>query len=143
MIRTASKADIPRMVEMGRRFLAESPYRELLTENPDAMRQLGERIMDNPGGCILVSESNGQVTGMLGLIVYEHLISGETVGGEVFWWVDPEARGDGIRLLRAAEITAKERGAKHMQMISPNDRLGNLYMRRGYKFMETTYVRAL
>lgn len=141
LIRAAVAADIPRMVEMGRRFLSNSPYKKHLADSPETMTGLGERILRNEGGGILVSEQNGKITGMLGFIVYEHFISGEKVGGEVFWWVEPEHRGDGVRLLREAEKCVKSAGAKSMQMIAPDDRVKELYLRSGYEFMESSFVR--
>jgi GNAT superfamily N-acetyltransferase len=62
---------------------------------------------------------------------------------EVVWWVEPEARGDGVRLLRAAEDWAIEQGIGKMQMVAPNERVGALYERMGYLPVETSYQRTL
>ncbi|KKL26893.1 hypothetical protein LCGC14_2390670, partial [marine sediment metagenome] len=37
MIREATPDDIPRLVEMGRRFVSESSYKEVISENPEQM----------------------------------------------------------------------------------------------------------
>lgn len=143
MIREATEQDIPRMVEMGRKFRAESSYAKHFADNPEALRSLGVKLLSSGGG-ILVAESNGELIGMLGFIVYDHFISGDKTAGEVFWWVEPDHRGTaGLKLLREAEKRSRNAGATWMQMIAPNDRVATLYGRLGYVFVESTYQRAL
>ena len=141
MIRAATSDDVPRLVEMGRRFRAETGYARHLAENPAKMAELATQLAD--AGSLLVSERNGAIVGMLGWIVYPHFISGEMMGTEVFWWVEPECRGEGIKLLREAERVARTQGAAKMQMIAPTDRVATLYQRLGYEFVEAGYQRAL
>lgn len=139
MIRLATVADIPRMVEMGRRFRNESTYNKYLADNPEKMGELGEKLVAVDG--ILVAEHGGKLTGMLGYIVHEHFISGEKVAGEVFWWV--EKRGDGLALLREMEKRARAVGAKYIQMIAPSQRVARLYTIMKFDFVESTYQRTL
>ena len=40
---------------------------------------------------------------MIGLLLFENPITGEPTVSELFWWVEPEARGSGVRLLKRAE----------------------------------------
>lgn len=141
MIRLACEADIPRLVEMGLRFRRESEYRDVLAENAEKMRELATQLAKS--GCLVVSEREGRLVGMLGYVLFPHFLSGELVGGEVFWWVEPECRGEGLKLLRAAEDRARSHGAKNFQMIAPNERVGSLYRRLGYKPVETSFQRAL
>lgn len=141
MIRLAREADIPRLVEMGQRFRRESSYAERLADNPEKMAELGRQLLKVDG--LLLSEKDGELTGMLGFILHNHFISGEVFAGEVFWWVEPERRGDGLRLLREAEKRARARGAKYMQMIAPTDQVATIYKRLDYEFVEATYQKAL
>ena len=110
MIREASLADIPRLVEMGCRFISESSYKHHMAENPEQMKNLAEQIISNPKGKILVSEKDVKLTGMLALILFPHYISAELIAIEVFWWVDPEAREGrtGLKLMRKAEEFERE-----------------------------------
>lgn len=141
MIRFATTEDIPRCVEMGQRFHAETDYKNQVTIEPDALHKLGEQLVAKNG--LLVSERGGQLVGMIGFVLFPHFFSGEMVAGEVFWWVDPEHRGEGPKLMKEAERHAREAGAKRMQMIAPNERVGTLYERCGYSFVETAYQKAL
>jgi GNAT superfamily N-acetyltransferase len=141
MIRLATESDVPRLVEMGLRFRRESDYSLHLGENPVKMAALARNLA--AAESILVSERDGRLVGMFGYIVFPHFMSGEITAGEVFWWVEPEHRGDGVKLLRAAEIRARAGGATRMQMIAPNERVAGLYRRLKYDFVEATYQRGL
>jgi GNAT superfamily N-acetyltransferase len=105
------------------------------------MAKLGADLLAK--GEILVSERAGAITGMLGYLLYDHFISGERIAGEVFWWVEPEARGDGLRLMREAEKRAKERGAKRFQFIAPTPQLEHVYRRLEYSWVESTFQKSL
>ena len=145
MIREATEDDIPRLVEMGRRFIEESPYKEFIASNSEQMESLVGQILANPQGRILLSEKDGIPNGMLALIAFPHYFSGEIIAGELVWWVDPEARagGTGLKLMRKAEQLATEMGAVKMQMVAPDERIGKLYQHFGYKKVESTYQRDL
>jgi GNAT superfamily N-acetyltransferase len=129
------------MVEMGRRFRSQSPYAAFLADNPARMTELGRQLLKS--GAMLVSECDGKIVGMIGYVLHDHFISGEKFAGEVFWYIGPEHRGAGLRLLRAAEKQAKLAGAKYMQMIAPDERVGKVYSRLKYQRVETTWQRAL
>lgn len=144
MIRDAQFSDLPRIVEMGNNFRGNTSYHRYLGENQERMKELAIRLLENK--CLLVSEEDGNLTGMLGFIVYSHFISGDLMAGEIFWWVEPEYRGHGVRLLKEMERRARAAGAKYIQMIAPLDNresLAGLYGRMGYTFVEETHQRAL
>ena len=140
MIRDANISDLPRIVEMGRHFLGTSTYAKHLGENTSKMAELAEKLIKS--GNLLVS-GNGAVTGMLGYIIHSHFMSGETVAGERFWWVEPDHRGDGVGLLRETEKRSKQAGARYIQMIAPNEKVAQFYGKLGYEFVEATYQKKL
>jgi len=141
MIREAKEADLGRLVEMGQRFLRESSYRAHLSDNPEQMRKLAKELTDR--NSVLVAEEDGQLTGMLGFLIYPHFLSGDLTAGEVFWWMEPGHRGAGVRLLRETEKRAQLAGASHVQMIAPNERVAEFYERLGYRYIESSYQRTL
>lgn len=143
-IRAATEADVPVLVTMTLAFLRGSEYAAHVAENPDQKHKLMCYLLGHPDGTVLVGEAGGIVVGMIGLMVVPHLFSGELTCGEVFWYVDPAHRGStGIRLLRAAERWARDRGATVLQMIAPNARVGMLYQRLGYLPLEVSYTKRL
>lgn len=142
MIREATEADVPRIVNMGKRFLSSTPYNRFLGEDPDCMARLTMQLISLNG--LLLSEQGGEITGMLGFIIHSHFISGEKMAGEVFWWVDEGHRGkEGVKLLREMEKRAHLSGATRVQMIAPTDKVAGFYRRIGYEFVESTYQRNL
>lgn len=141
MIRNAKLEDIPRMVEMGRHFRKGTSYDKFLTDNPECMAKLGEQLIANNG--LLVSEEDGQITGMLGFLIYPHFISGDITAGEVFWWCEPTHRGAGVRLYKEMEKRAREAGAKNIQMVAPSWKVAKFYKKKGFQLMEMSYQRAL
>ena len=143
MMREATANDLDRIVDMGLRFVRETRYVKLISENPARMRDIVEKLMLADDGLVLVSDHDGVLTGMLGAYVFEHLVSGERTASEMFWWTEPESRGDGVKLLRYAERWAAGRGAMRFQMIAPTDRVGKFYEALGYEMVETTYQREL
>lgn len=142
-IRRAEPRDVPGIVAMGLRFAAESDYGSKLPVVPDAIARTVARVATSDEGLLLVSESAESLTGMIALMTFDHPFSGVRVASELVWWVEPEARGDGLRLLKRAETWARETGAALMQMTAPNERVGRLYERVGYSKLETSYQRSL
>lgn len=144
MIREARPNDVPWVVGMGDRFIRETEYKSHISGDPNKMRELVEALMANPDGLLLVYDNDGMVDGMMGVLMFRHPMSDQLVASEMFWWVEPEARGSaGVRMLRMAEEWARLRGAERMMMIAPTDRVGEFYERVGYGKVETSYMRVL
>ena len=143
MIRPATGSDAEQLNKMGQRFVSETSYGDLVTVDPVRLAETIGNLLGNPDGVILVSEKDQSLTGMIGLLAFNHPYSGERTAFEVVWWVEPESRGAGVRLLKAAEQWARDQGIGKMQMVAPNDRVGRLYERSGYAKVETSYQRSL
>lgn len=144
-IREATKADIPRIVELGRRFLAEGPYKDQLEDNAEQNARLADLLISNSQAKVIVGEEDGIVVGLFALILFSHYFSGELTAGEIMWYVQPESRpgGIGIRLLSHAEKFARSLNAVRMQLTAPTEEVGKLYNRCGYKQIEVSYQRKL
>lgn len=144
MIRPATENDVPTLVAMGEQFIASTEYAAHIDIVPAEMAALLTRLVTTDGATVLVAEYDGRVVGMLGLTSFDHPMSGVPVVGELFWWVMPEVRGTlGLSLLRRGESWARERGARVMQMVAPNDRVAAAYRALGYVAVETSYQRSL
>ncbi len=141
-LRVATLDDVPQLVAMGRRFLAASHYRHVLAENPAQMGALATRLITQEDGDVLVLD-RGDLVGMLGLLVFAHPLSGCRVTSELFWWVEPEVRGDGVKLLKAGERWAIAQHSEQLHMIAPTARVGAFYTRLGYEATEIAFVKNL
>jgi GNAT superfamily N-acetyltransferase len=128
---------------MGQRFLANSEYAGRLSANPEQMRSLVTQMISAETAAVFVAERAGALIGMIGLLRFTHPLSAECFVSELFWWVEPEYRGAGVRLLRRGERWAVEIGAVKVQMIAPNPLVGRLYERCGYVRVEAIYQRTV
>ena len=144
MIRLAENKDIPLMLAMGQRFFDASGYGSETEFNAEDTEQLFTKLMDAHS---LLTDGEG---GMIGFVVFPMFMNtSHVIAQELFWWVDEEKRSSklGLNLLKAAEATAKELGAKSLLMLSLNDlngeKVNKLYESLGYTKREQTYMRSL
>ena len=139
VIREATVDDIPILVEMGMRFAQSDAYKHIVRDNPVQFEVMAQMLITSGLGVMLVLEKNGRVEGMIGMLCTPHFLSGDMFAGEICWWINPEHRGDGVRLMKFAETWAREHGALSIQMVAPNERVGRFYERMGYQQIETSY----
>jgi GNAT superfamily N-acetyltransferase len=144
VIREATEDDIARLVEMGERFITETVYRERgVPINPSALARTMALLILGDRGQVFVLERDGLLVGGIGLLWFENPLTGEPSVSELFWWVEPEHRGSGLRLLKRGEQWAREIGAEKLHMIAPTPAISQLYERLGYGYLEATYHKAL
>lgn len=140
MIRRAEIADLDAIVQMGRLFMATTEYGAHTATNAEQMEKTVAGLITSTTGVIFVSEDKGgALNGMIGLIVFDHHVSGEKTAGEAFWW--SELPGAGMRLLDRGRTWAAEHGATKLQMVQPahNTSLGTVYERMGLKKIEVAW----
>lgn len=145
MIRPATVDDASSIVALAQRFIRETPYSAQMPENPQQLRAFVNLLLEHEDGELFVAERGGAVVGLIALWVFLHPYSGERMASELVWWVNPEQRGGslGVRLLKRAEMWAREHGAAVLQMIAPNDKVAGFYQACGFAFVESSYARRL
>lgn len=155
VIRNATDADIPRIVEMAQAFYPESPYPALYGAMPDS-QAAGLALVVMHGvdgslepGVLLLAEQDGEVVGMACLhadrATFNPLVR---IASELVFWIEPEHRGGmaAVRLLKAAEDEAKALGIEVNRMAvlsSSPEQAAALYERMGYTHTETYYSKRL
>lgn len=96
---------------------------------------------------LVLRDDAGAIRGGLGYIVSEDLHSPTKIAVETFWFVPPECRGEGVKLVVAFEEMARLNGCAKAAMIHMEDsypkELELLYRRRKYKLIERHYVREI
>jgi GNAT superfamily N-acetyltransferase len=143
MIRRATLADVPTLVEMGLRFHRSTPYAAHLAVDADAVEAVMQQLVTADHGAVFVAEKDGAVVGMIGGAHYIQPFTTRRIASECFWWVNPDARGCGVRLERALRAWATAEGATVLQMIAPTPDVEQLYERLGYTRVEVMYQRSL
>ena len=142
-IRHATLDDLPRLVEMGQRFQAETVYAKHTAWDTAQMIDTATRLITQDTGLVLVSECDGHVIGMLGAVLFKHHMTALLTVAELFFWVEPEHRGHGVRFMKRAEQWAREHGAVALQMIAPMPDVEKLYRRLGYAAIEVSFEKTL
>jgi GNAT superfamily N-acetyltransferase len=139
MIRPATPNDVPAIVAMGIDQMAE--IYPAMGRNETRLAETLTRLMASDDGLALVADDGETLTGMIGVVLFPHHLTGDLTAGEVFWFVRQSARGTvGMRLLKAAEAWAIEKGAKCLQMSAPPGSSAEaIYARLGYQAIETTH----
>lgn len=144
-IRPATVADLPVCAEIGKEFYKEGKLPgAMITEE---FVKTWTMLFDMGLGVMFVLEQDGVVKGGIGGVVTKDPNDGALTATEMFWFVLPDSRGGGLGLLEAFENSAKKAGAKRIGMIHllnlMPDVLAKLYTRRGYKAIETHYIKEL
>lgn len=147
MIRKAKESDLRRIVEMSEKFYPYTPYIQLAPFNPTAAGALANVLIEQ--GIMLVAEDEGEVVGMVGLILVPFLFEPERLGAyEVIWWVEPEyqTKGVGKALLDAIDPAAKQRGVDFIHMVCMADspiQAAALYIKSGYDHTEMSFTKRI
>ena len=145
MIRIATKADVPRIVELGSLSLMNGPYKDIIKDTPQRSATLAMQVIEGNNGKVFLFEEDGQVHGLLGFVIYPHYFTGELTANEIMWYVEPQYRkgGSALQLLWTAETEAKKMGAKYMGFTAPTADVAAIYARFGYKQIEISFGKEL
>jgi len=138
MIREATLEDIPWLADIGRKFFAANEWPVKMNFSDEFLEKTLTHLINDEAGYILRNDH-----GCIGCLFYPHYFTGELTAQELFWWADK----DGLKLLKAFENLAKEKGAKSIAMITLHglnpERVGGLYERMGYFPLEHTYIKVI
>lgn len=144
-IRPVNDADLWKVAELGKGFWATGALPGKL--DPEHFRQVWSSLIAQEIGQIFGMWNGEDLEGVLGVTVHPDPNDGELVANEQFWWVEPEARGNGVRLLQAFEAWAHERGCTRLMMVHLIDltpeKLEKLYTRMGYRKVEVHYMKEI
>lgn len=143
VVRHAVESDLPRLVELMRQFGASRSFREPFTQDRSVMSELLMSCLNPAHGTVLVLVEDRAVVGLIVMCLMDHPLSRERIASELAWFVDPENRGGGHRLLLAVEAWARECGVTRLSLVAPSERIGRIYERWGFSPMEATYSKAL
>lgn len=135
MIRDAVEADIPAIMDMGRKFADDAGVTNKIGWHDATVESLLRVMIE--GHVLLIGDR-----GMIGGFVFPHPLSGRMVFQELFW----RSEGfEGVRLLAAAEKQAKAMGCERSLMIGIDTMpdVAGLYARLGYEPAERNFIKEL
>jgi len=145
-VREAKSGDIKGLVKLIRVAHAEHGA-EIATFDPDVTRNTFQRLINQTGGAVyaLVNDDY-RIVGCLALVVNQIWFSRTKEVVDMVFYVEPEARGYGNRLLMAGTGWAKSLpGVSLITMgvttgIDSDERLGRLYAHTGFKRVGSYYT---
>ena len=130
---------VSRMIRtLGPKFFAEA--RRAGRFNADFFESMFAQLLDQGLGAGLRLGEHG----VLVAVLTPDMVTGDTVAMELFWYVDPDYRGIGKKLMSAFEQWARDVGANRMVMGHPlpcDQSMGQFYMRQMYMPLETHYMK--
>lgn len=147
IVRDATQADIPRIVEMAREFYAISGYRDIAEASIPSLAGLAIITMES--GVMLVADDGGDVVGMACLYIEPYVFNPEvTIANEIAWWIEPSHRGTllAMKMMTAIHARCAEKEVKAIRMAvlkdSPPAAVG-VYERLGYVKTDSHYMRVI
>jgi hypothetical protein len=150
MIRRANSDDLDALMPMAERFYTSCPWAKIADYDPETARVGMASLLANENCGLFVIDRDGHLFGAFGCVLTPVWLSTDfVVAQEVFWWVEPEARGtrESLELWIAADRWAEKSGAKAAVMIRlegmGDEALHRTYLSRGYTPVEHHYVRKL
>jgi len=145
-LRAAMAGDLERLYPLAVEFYSRSQFLRHfdLTRFTSCWTEL---LRQGTGRIFLLIDDSAQIAGVLGGVVYPDLNNGELIATEFFWYVADGVRGQGMKLYRAFEAWARERGCTQMRMVHLLDsmpgKLARVYTHLGYVPAEVHYVKEL
>lgn len=118
MIRLATKYDIHKIVDAARIMHAEAPHYFNIPFVAEDLYNFMKRIMSSANNPVFIKEIDGQIAGMVGMIVVPYMFNfSHGYMSDIGVYVPPDRRGMGIllHLIRKIEDWA-ESGAHNMTL---------------------------
>lgn len=143
MIRPATRADIPAMIRMARRFHEASPAASL-TFSPQAAAMASMAAVDDQSILAVVLDLDG-VCGALVAQAMVYPLGSQIIAKESVFWIEPEARGRwAMAMIRAYEAWADGIGAVAVGLSCFSDgRTQKLFERAGFRPAEINTIKGL
>lgn len=116
MIRPATLADIPAMVELGRSMVAESPRLNWLAYSGEKVAALIAALIEKEDGFAWVGLRDEHVVAALIAVIDEYWASDDRMAHELTLFVAPEARGNTVAARLVCEMIewARESGVRRL-----------------------------
>lgn len=139
MIRAATHADIPRLVELGTLLHDTSTY-AATSFNPDKVARFLGQLIDGLG-VVFAAEVNGVVVGGFAGAITEQWFSDDLLAYDYSLFIEPSKRQGvmALKLILAFQNWAKAKGAKHIHMgITTGintEGTARLYTRLGFQYV--------
>jgi RimJ/RimL family protein N-acetyltransferase len=146
--RRATPDDLPEYRVMGAAFHRASPISGTISFDPEGFSEFYLKLLQNDDAGVWVLEHEGYVAGIAAAIAYPMYFNPSArVAQELWWWIDPSARGTGAgnKLYAALQDWAQEQDVAALFMIALEDenvdKMARVYGAKGLRPMERIYFK--
>jgi GNAT superfamily N-acetyltransferase len=145
MIRELTVEELPLIYRLGKMFYEEGKLPGKFDN--DVFLKTWTKFLQSGIGRIFGAFQGEEFVGALACMTTPDMYDGQKVAIETFWYVFPEFRGQGVRLMKHYENWAKNNGVSRVLMGAiaglHDEELGSFYERCGYRRLETTYSKTI
>jgi GNAT superfamily N-acetyltransferase len=150
IVNKATVNDIEDYIGMCAKFHSKSTIKDYAVFDVESMQAFLLNALSNPDIAVFVCKDDNKLIGITaGLVFPLYFNHNYKVAQELWWWLEPEARGSGAGdlMYKALESWAKEKEANAMFMIALEDEkvetMAKLYKRKGFVGTERTFIKEL
>lgn len=142
-IRALKSDELPKL--RGLIDLANGELSEVKFEKHNFEKSWEGLIKSEIGLVLVVETEDNEILGAFGGMIYPNPNNGAGTASQIFWFMHPGKRGLGVRLLKEFEEIAVEMGCTRIFTTSilneHAERMGRMFIRKGYKPIETHWVK--
>jgi len=149
IIRDATQEDVLDIVLAVKQFCKEIPHPAWSKINTNKINELVTTLIDHEIGFVKLIEHNDEIVGALIAMVAELPINDFKFSQEIMFWIDPEHRNGktSMKLINEYTLWSEQVGCNFARLSELDSllssRAGVLFKRKGYKPIETAYIREI
>ena len=148
-IRDATQDDVLDIVLAVKQFCKEIPHPAWSKINTNKINELVTTLINHEIGFVKIIDYDGEIVGALIAMVTEIPINEFKFSQELMFWVDPQHRNGktSIKLINEYTLWAEQVGCDFARLSELDsilsNRAGVLFKRKGYKPIETAYIKEI
>lgn len=143
-VRNANKEDFEQLFNLGKEFAEVSKEAHGFSVSDEKIEEFIKSIISNDSWITLVIEVDGKINGFIYGCIIKTFFSEDLYAQEVAWYVKDKNK-NGLKLMSEFEKIAEEKQCKRIIFgFKPlYADMKNLYERKGYRILESYYVREI
>jgi GNAT superfamily N-acetyltransferase len=148
-VRKATQGDVFNIVFSVKQFCKSVPHRAWGRFNAEKVSTLVHSLINDREGFVYVVDYKGDIVGALIGVIADLAISDDTVAQELMLWIDPEHRNNraALELLDTYVKWSEAMGCTFARLSSVDELMGSkvgiLFRRKGFKAVETAYLKEI
>jgi hypothetical protein len=145
MVSIATTEEIKEIISLAKQY--EGGFSQHVKVNVDHATKAYLHMVETGLAIVFALKNGTGIIGGLAALKYPDINSGIMTAVECFWFVNPDQRGEGMKLLDSFEKWGSNNNCQRLALIhledSYPDVLQRIYKRKGYRLTESHYVKEL